>query len=922
MIHALRDYQTATIQEVGRHEREGHRNIVIVAPTGAGKTVMATALIHQRITQGDDVRVLALAHRKELIDQLSAKLDENGLREHGIIQANHWRTNYRRPIQVASIQTLLPRLRKGIAPPVYDYVLVDEAHHTPARTYLESLDLITKATLEKHGRPPTVLGLTATPYRSDGKGLAEAGFEVLIQSASMIELMERGYLVSARYFVGDQLPDLSGVKARRGDFDQAELSKRVDQVQLVGDIIDNWRLHANGRSTIVFAVDVEHSNHIVDLFNGCGVRAEHIDANTPKGEREAILKRLADGTTTVCSNVGVLCLDDQTEILTRAGWRSIDSFDDDDLVACWDDGEVEFHRAKATVRRDRLPGEKMVRLETKNRSIRVTEDHWMVHRSAARCRWRKTKALDLAGRSAMLPVCGRADPESLRIEEPRRKQSLRRRLVANSYTLRKKKGLTKEQSYAEAESRLRARDKLRYTQPHELTHDDCRFIGFWIGDGTVTNLQSGGREWCIHQSMAYPYIIEWVDRIARACGFKAVRKIYKTPPIGKFPSIRWSFCRGTGFGQQQRDGGIYRIEHYLNKNAADWLWALDREHLSAFLDGFWMADGQHGDGRTIPTLRRIANTNKRLLDTIQAVAACRGFRASLHAKTRKDAPSHHSQIYELSISTRDHHAMTKYTLEVEPDWKPERVWCVTSKTGNIITRRRGTVTVTGNTEGFDCPRVSCCVLARPTKSVGLYLQMAGRALRPFPGKDSCLLLDHAGVVGLHGFLTDEREVSLEAGVSDAKDKKLTCPHCLEHLRSWPPVCPWCGGALPALTKPKEEEGEGQQIVREVIYADQSLVEVSPDVEIDRSRIEAEQEAHRQADAEKAKKTFLYLVSTAQQKGFKPGWVLTKFRAWTGREATEEDQSWSKVKVRAHRRGRRRIVAWEKDNELPLFEVDA
>lgn len=77
--------------------------------------------------------------------------------------------------------------------------------------------------------------------------------------------------------------------------------------------------------------------------------------------------------------------------------------------------------------------------------------------------------------------------------------------------------------------------------------------------------------------------------------------------------------------------------------------------------------------------------------------------------------------------------MTTHRLRIEDGWRKERVWCVTTTTGNIVTRRRGTVTVTGNTEGFDAPAVSRIIMGRPTKSPSLYIQMLGRGTRPLPG---------------------------------------------------------------------------------------------------------------------------------------------------------------------------------------------
>jgi len=100
-------------------------------------------------------------------------------------------------------------------------------------------------------------------------------------------------------------PDLSGVRVMStGDYNTDELSQKMDP--LVGDVIEHWLKHAQRRRTVCFAVDVKHSVHLTDEFHKSGVRAEHLDGNTPQAERDAILARLESGETEVVSNVGVL----------------------------------------------------------------------------------------------------------------------------------------------------------------------------------------------------------------------------------------------------------------------------------------------------------------------------------------------------------------------------------------------------------------------------------------------------------------------------------------------------------------------------------------------------------------------------------------------------------------------------------------
>jgi len=99
---------------------------------------------------------------------------------------------------------------------------------------------------------------------------------------------------------------LTGVKVIAGDYNLKELGAAVDKAVLVGDIVKEWIKHARGRTTVCFATTVEHSMHITQLFREAGIPCEHLDGTTPDDQREAILGRLADGTTQIVSNVGVL----------------------------------------------------------------------------------------------------------------------------------------------------------------------------------------------------------------------------------------------------------------------------------------------------------------------------------------------------------------------------------------------------------------------------------------------------------------------------------------------------------------------------------------------------------------------------------------------------------------------------------------
>lgn len=290
----LRPYQVDAVERVRALVRQGVRRILLVLATGGGKTSCASELIRLVVARGN--RALFIAHRRELITQAYQRLLDFGLptEQVGVIMASDPRRRPGAMVQVASIDTLRNRPK-----PRAELVIVDEAHRCLARSYRD---------LAEHYPKAVHLGLTATPYRADGKGLGDA-YDELVVVASPHELIAEGYLVEPRVFTvpPSALPDLSAVRVRGGDYDKRALEDAVDQRSLVGNLVEHWRKHADGVRTIVFATSVAHSKHITERFVEAGVPAEHLDGETPAEERDAILARLAAGHTLVCPNVGVLC---------------------------------------------------------------------------------------------------------------------------------------------------------------------------------------------------------------------------------------------------------------------------------------------------------------------------------------------------------------------------------------------------------------------------------------------------------------------------------------------------------------------------------------------------------------------------------------------------------------------------------------
>jgi superfamily II DNA or RNA helicase len=232
-------------------------------------------------------RVCILAHRRELLRQIGQRLSDFGVPFATIDAAT--RQVSRSPVAVASVQTLARRLEQY--PDAFDLLVIDEAHHAVAgqwRAVVESFPLA------------RVLGVTATPQRLDGRGLADA-FEDMVVGPSVRDLIEQGRLSDyAAFAPPGGGPDLSRVRTKLGDFDLAALAVTMSGPELVGDAVEHYRRLAPGLPAVAFCVTVKHAELVAQSFRDAGFRAVSVDGKLDAAERDRRIGGLADG------SVGVL----------------------------------------------------------------------------------------------------------------------------------------------------------------------------------------------------------------------------------------------------------------------------------------------------------------------------------------------------------------------------------------------------------------------------------------------------------------------------------------------------------------------------------------------------------------------------------------------------------------------------------------
>lgn len=290
----LRPYQIKLIENVRAEITKGNRNVIICAPTGAGKTITASALLKLCASKGK--YGMFLAPRRELIKQACGSLEDAGVRYSVVAAGFEYMAGG--DVLVASKDTLAARTirRQRMELPTLDLLVIDECHLSLAAEFNK---LLTQ--LQEKNPNLVSVGLSATPGRADGKGMGDR-YQAIVSAATYEELRNEGFLVPCRVFTHNA-PDMRGVRTKDWD---SEAAKRVDKPRLVGDVISHWQELASDRQTIVFGASISHSIHLRDEFLAHGIAAAALDQSTPADERDQMIQDLKTGKIQVLCNCDVL----------------------------------------------------------------------------------------------------------------------------------------------------------------------------------------------------------------------------------------------------------------------------------------------------------------------------------------------------------------------------------------------------------------------------------------------------------------------------------------------------------------------------------------------------------------------------------------------------------------------------------------
>ena len=273
----LYDYQQRLVERARQAYIDGYKAPCIVSPCGSGKSVVIAEIARMTTLKGN--RVLFLVHRRELIDQIKNTFEKNGVD-----------TSL---VHFGMVQTVVRRLDKIPKP---DLIITDENHHSLAASYKK---------IYEHFNDVLRLGFTATPIRLNGSGLGDVN-DILIEEVNAKWLIENGYLAPYKYYA-PKLIDTEKLKLNRlREFSSTSINEAMQEKTIYGDAIKHYKQLADGEQAIAYCHSVEASKRTAEAFRQHGINAVHLDAKTPKSERDEIIRKFRNREIRILCNVDLI----------------------------------------------------------------------------------------------------------------------------------------------------------------------------------------------------------------------------------------------------------------------------------------------------------------------------------------------------------------------------------------------------------------------------------------------------------------------------------------------------------------------------------------------------------------------------------------------------------------------------------------
>jgi superfamily II DNA or RNA helicase len=285
-LRVLRDRQAQAMDDMRQAVKEGHKRIVIQAPCGFGKTVLAAHLVASALDRGK--RPLFTCPAISLIDQTYKSFQFEGIRDIGVMQAQHECTDKMARVQIASVQTLVKRDLPDI-----DFMILDEIHMR-----FHALNEM----LDGPWKDKIAIGLSATPW---GKGMGLRWTKLIIP-ATIPQLIEEGFLSPTDLYIPEEVAVRGNIEQEKGEFTEASASKEMRQGRIVGNVVETWKKLGPGEKTFMFCVNREHAKEQMGAFIDSGIPFGYIDANTDRPDRKLVFDKMRGGEIAGIASVGCL----------------------------------------------------------------------------------------------------------------------------------------------------------------------------------------------------------------------------------------------------------------------------------------------------------------------------------------------------------------------------------------------------------------------------------------------------------------------------------------------------------------------------------------------------------------------------------------------------------------------------------------
>lgn len=745
----------------------------------SGKSLVIAHII-KKIYEHPGTRILMLTHQQELIKQNYDELLENFKDEIdidiGIYSAGLKQRDTKNRIIFAGIQSVY---QKAWHLGWFDVVLVDECHMIPHKNSGMYRMFFNES--EKINKNIVIGGLSATPYRMKDGLLTEGEenlFDDICHETSVKELIQLGFLSKLISKNATHKVDLSNVHVRGGEY----ISKEMENAFMSGDLVcqavkEIIEYTQNRKKVLIFTAGIDHCHEVQEKMSILGVKSEVVHSKQSNELNQKNISAFRDGNLKFLVNVNVLttgfnvknidciallrstmspglyyqiCIDSETEILTKRGFLNIKNIKNCDIPYSFniEKNEIEEDVILNITKRDRMESEKMFSFINNHVNFRITEDHDLLLRSRRGVKYKKEKVSQAIKRSDFIEI-----PSS---------------------------GI----------------QKARGTHLREC---EIEFLGWFLSDGSLSKKTNAIT---ISQSITNIEFCNEIQNVLEKCNIKYSKYIIKRN--NKYnDQIIFNISKGKPRKKDKDKTGWEHLESYIDKNMNENYNKMNEYEFEILLKTIDKGDGAHK--KTLDynpkTYRLAMGDNKKYAENFQSLCIRRGFRCSiteqkqqtnwcknpktqylLYVKKTNYSTIPGKNIQNGTINNKKPYKRNK--IKEEKNFINEKVWCIETKNSTIITRRNGKVVIMGN---------------------------CGRGLRTHPEKTDCLVLDFGRNVETHGPI-DKIEIrkKKEGGSRPAGSPVKECPECHSMIHPTVMICPDCGYRFPE--QPKHEEKASEKSV--------------------------------------------------------------------------------------------------------------